>query len=192
MHDVRQPEDRLGRGIEAHQPVAYRHVSTGEHILGQPLRVVQDGAGLLHTARGKPRSFCGLCCVRLLPAPSTVSRSSATRSDTSGASLRNSAFCSSVEALRVAAVATNRRTSSNGRGSVRARAKDAGMSNSVDTFEPGAVRIWRAERDAKLSKSVRFQPIQHYVEYGWQEEKTNLPLSVPTIATRHEKRSRVA
>ena len=30
-----------------------------------------------------------------------------------------------------------------------ARAKDAGMSNSVDTFEPGAVRIWRAERDAR-------------------------------------------
>src|ERR1700685_4044840 len=34
-------------------------------------------------------------------------------------------------------------------GSVRARAKDAGMSNSVDTFGPGAVRIWRAERDAR-------------------------------------------
>jgi hypothetical protein len=34
-------------------------------------------------------------------------------------------------------------------GSVRARAKDAGMSNSVDTFEPGAVRIWRAERDGR-------------------------------------------
>ena len=36
-----------------------------------------------------------------------------------------------------------------GIGSVRARAKDAGMSNSVDTFGPGAVRIWRAERDAR-------------------------------------------
>ena len=36
------------------------------------------------------------------------------------------------------------------------------------------------------------QPLQSYVEYGWQEEKTNLPSPFPTISTRHEKRSRVA
>ena len=36
------------------------------------------------------------------------------------------------------------------------------------------------------------QPVESYVEYGWQEEKTNLPSPFPTISTRHEKRSRVA
>jgi hypothetical protein len=44
-------------------------------------------------------------------------------------------------------------------GSVRARAKDAEMSNSVDTFEPGAVRIWRAEpmHARKLENLLRWR-----------------------------------
>ena len=33
-----------------------------------------------------------------------------------------------------------------------------------------------------------FQPVQHYVEYGEQEEKPNLSSPLPTMATRHRKR----
>ena len=59
------------------------------------------------------------------------------------------AFSTADRRLSISAIA-----SASFDGSVRARAKDAGMSNSAGTSEPGTVRFCYAERDARKEVSI--------------------------------------